>query len=424
MSFSQLAQRGLQVGALGLELLDVGHGLGVLLLGQRVDRAELLAAAREPLQARVERLALLVGSASSAGSARELQPLGDPPSSRSASAAWSRARWRRTSAWVSASFSRAAARVQLGLLLRAGAQLDRDVLAGLAIGGQRLVEARQPLRDRAGDLLQRRDHLGHRGHELTVARRARRGPARSAARARPARARRARASGARRRARPPAGQRRPASGPSSGAARRRSISALDAALLLAQLVQRADRGAMGVGQPVARRVGLATSQRWRAPAPARGVELGLARRALTRRSAARGGCARPARAPPPPPAPGAARRVRADQTRPAARDGDAAEVRGHALRDPRPARCRSAALAPAPARGPGARTWSISRAAPGAGGARARRASPPVAWPSSPTTSVRAAVGAGAIQQRRRRGRSSTTAARSRPSSAAATASS
>jgi hypothetical protein len=42
----ELSQRGLQVATLGLELLDVGHGFGVLLLRERVDRAELLSAAR------------------------------------------------------------------------------------------------------------------------------------------------------------------------------------------------------------------------------------------------------------------------------------------------------------------------------------------------------------------------------------------
>ena len=46
---AQLAQRRLQVAALALELLDVRERLGVLLLGERVDRAELLAPAGQPL---------------------------------------------------------------------------------------------------------------------------------------------------------------------------------------------------------------------------------------------------------------------------------------------------------------------------------------------------------------------------------------
>ena len=41
----QLGERALEVGALGLELLDVRDRLVVLLLGERVHRAELLAAA-------------------------------------------------------------------------------------------------------------------------------------------------------------------------------------------------------------------------------------------------------------------------------------------------------------------------------------------------------------------------------------------
>ena len=56
----ELPHRGLQVGALRLELLDVGDGFGVLVLCQRVDRAELLAPAREALDARLEVGARLV----------------------------------------------------------------------------------------------------------------------------------------------------------------------------------------------------------------------------------------------------------------------------------------------------------------------------------------------------------------------------
>ena len=48
----ELAQRRLEIGALALELLDVLDRLGVLLLRERVDRAELLAAPRESLDPR------------------------------------------------------------------------------------------------------------------------------------------------------------------------------------------------------------------------------------------------------------------------------------------------------------------------------------------------------------------------------------
>src|SRR5688572_16956063 len=57
----QLAQRGLQVLALGFELLDVLERLLVLLLRQRVDRAELLATALQALDPGAERAALRVG---------------------------------------------------------------------------------------------------------------------------------------------------------------------------------------------------------------------------------------------------------------------------------------------------------------------------------------------------------------------------
>src|SRR4051812_31965930 len=57
----ELAQRNLEVVAPALELLDVLEGLLVLLLRERVDRAELVAAALQALEPRVERLALAAG---------------------------------------------------------------------------------------------------------------------------------------------------------------------------------------------------------------------------------------------------------------------------------------------------------------------------------------------------------------------------
>ena len=55
----QLAQRALKVLALDLELLDVLHGLLVLAGGQRVHRAQLLAAAGQALDPALEVDALL-----------------------------------------------------------------------------------------------------------------------------------------------------------------------------------------------------------------------------------------------------------------------------------------------------------------------------------------------------------------------------
>src|SRR5207245_2019446 len=55
----ELAQRGLEVLALMLELLDVRERLVVLRLGKRVDRAELLAAALEALDAQGQLRGLL-----------------------------------------------------------------------------------------------------------------------------------------------------------------------------------------------------------------------------------------------------------------------------------------------------------------------------------------------------------------------------
>ena len=73
----ELGQRGLQVGALLLELLHVGDRLVVLLLGQRVDRAELLAPAGQALDARDERLALLVRQRLGGGLGVEAERRGD-----------------------------------------------------------------------------------------------------------------------------------------------------------------------------------------------------------------------------------------------------------------------------------------------------------------------------------------------------------
>ena len=56
---AQLAQRGLEVGAAALELLDVRERLGVLVLRERVDGPELLAPALQALDARDQRLLLL-----------------------------------------------------------------------------------------------------------------------------------------------------------------------------------------------------------------------------------------------------------------------------------------------------------------------------------------------------------------------------
>ena len=101
---AELAQRGLEVPALGLELLDVGERLRVLVLGQRVDRAELLAAPRQPLDLRLpapraprRRAARRPARPQARGRAARRQ-LGE-----SASAVASRACWAATSTAVTAS---------------------------------------------------------------------------------------------------------------------------------------------------------------------------------------------------------------------------------------------------------------------------------------------------------------------------------
>src|SRR5204862_3409046 len=55
----ELRERGLEVLALSLELLDVLDGLLILALGERVDRADPLAAALQALEAQLDLLALI-----------------------------------------------------------------------------------------------------------------------------------------------------------------------------------------------------------------------------------------------------------------------------------------------------------------------------------------------------------------------------
>ena len=76
----QLGQRGLEVLALRLELLDVRERLLVLALGQRVDRAEALAAALEPLEPRLRARRAPPSSSGSRlppTSSSSAEPLGD-----------------------------------------------------------------------------------------------------------------------------------------------------------------------------------------------------------------------------------------------------------------------------------------------------------------------------------------------------------
>ncbi len=63
--------------ALALELLDVRHGLLVLGLRQRVDGADLLASAGQPLKPARQRLALLRGELRGGGLGFELEAAGE-----------------------------------------------------------------------------------------------------------------------------------------------------------------------------------------------------------------------------------------------------------------------------------------------------------------------------------------------------------
>jgi hypothetical protein len=164
----ELAQRRFEILAMELELLDVRHGLGVLGLGERIHRPELLTAAREPLDAPGERCALVVRK-------RLDGRLGVKPEQR------------RQALQLVAGFAGVVAR-----LLRAdldaddflGAALERGVHFGLAgcdrpelgrqslphlpIGFELLAQRGHPAGHRERGRLQRRDHPGCDGLEPLV----------------------------------------------------------------------------------------------------------------------------------------------------------------------------------------------------------------------------------------------------------------
>ena len=131
----QLAQRGLEVVALALELLDVGERLLVFGLGERVDRAELLAPAGQALEPAAERLALLVARARR----RPARPRARAGrASCCSSCVGTRATRSPSALEADLGLGQPLARlaelgVQRRLLLGAFLELGRDVLAGLAV---------------------------------------------------------------------------------------------------------------------------------------------------------------------------------------------------------------------------------------------------------------------------------------------------
>ena len=252
------------------------------------------------------------------GSASSSSRAASSRSSCSASAAWSRARW-------SAHLERGQGlvlgvqpRVQRRLLLGAGAQLGGDVLARLAVGGQRRLE-HGPLLARSPPPPPRSPspRLPTAGCELLVALRSpprRRSiwSARWAARARSARASVPALGGELGRELRAAGS---APGPSSGAARRRSIRAAirrssSAASSRSRTAARC--AAIAASRSASRRGGSGAPHASSAPrAPVRPE-----RRARSRRSAPRAGCARPAPAPRPTAGAWRSSRAEPDHTRP------------------------------------------------------------------------------------------------------------
>ena len=203
--------------------------------------------------------------------------------------------------------------MQARLLLRARAELAGDMLAGLAIGGERLLEGGALLGDRRGGGLERararRRSTGRSASSRAIA------PARRVSRA----PRSVRSCSARSSVAPLGGdlgrQLSPATG--AGTIVGRGATALDqgsgAALVLGRLVAFADCRAVGGDRLLA----LGLADRRRPPSRARAPRAPRARRRRRARSRPRddpGGCARRARVPRRRPAPGGPHRSR--RTRP------------------------------------------------------------------------------------------------------------
>ena len=221
---AQLAQGVLEVLALALELLDVRERLLVLVLRERVDRAELLAAALQALDPALQVRALGLGQRLGGRLGLEAQALGEAAELRAGVAGGVA---RLLGADLAAGDGLAAllqARVDLRLAGGARAQLAGQLLARRAVGLQLGAERLGLGGDRAARLPRARPRAAPR--RGAAPRRARGAPrrARSGARARPARAPPARRAASRWRSRPAAARGARRRGPRRAVLRRWSIS--------------------------------------------------------------------------------------------------------------------------------------------------------------------------------------------------------
>ena len=309
-----------------LELLDVLERLLVLVLRERVDRADLLAAALQPLDAGLELRALGLGERLGGRLGLEAEPLGEAAELRRASRGASRACWARTSPRVTSSPRCLQPRVDLRLAGGAGAQLAGQPLAGRAVGLQLGAERLGLRGDRAAGVLERgREPLrgGRSAASRASAGLVERDPAGALGRARAPRARRA---GARWRSRPAAARGARRRGPrraSCGAGR--SASGRGARPRRPRRGRGRRRGRRA--RPRRGRVSASATARV-AASTARARHARPARPSRPRRRARRAGCARRAPGPRRRRGPGAARACAADQTRTGARDRDAGEAGG------------------------------------------------------------------------------------------------
>ena len=154
---AQLAQRRLQVAALGLELLDALERLAVLLRGQRVDRTERLAPARQALHPLAQHVALALGQLVLGGRRLEAELCGQRPQLSLGLGGMVAGLLGGDLGARHGIRQLAQAGLQTALLAGALAQGAGERLTGRAVRAQLLLHRRQARLERAAQAVERRD---------------------------------------------------------------------------------------------------------------------------------------------------------------------------------------------------------------------------------------------------------------------------
>ena len=241
--------------------------LGVLLLRERVHRPELLAAAGEPIEPGLEAFALLVVERLGCRRSLELELRGEATELLLGLGGAITGALKPDLGLREGLALGVQPRLKRGLLLRTAAEIRRDLLARLPVGRERGFELLVAGGDRLGQVGQYPDQRGQRPQSATRTPRSRSAAARSLPRAR-ARSRSARSARSRSaRSSAASWSLRPSFGPSSGAFRRRSITAAIRRSASAASSRAATRGAVRVRSPDRARARSSGTRRWPRRAP-------------------------------------------------------------------------------------------------------------------------------------------------------------